>query len=81
MKERLVLNWKTTLIGVVVIVVGIVALLIGKITGTEFLGFLTTAFPLLVAKDSLITGLTGGLVKVSQSDPPDPPGPGEGGGK
>jgi hypothetical protein len=81
MKERLIKNWKTTVIGLAVLLIGVIALFLGKITGYEFLGFVTTSFPLLVAKDSLITGLTMGSVTVASSDPPDPPGPGEGGGK
>jgi hypothetical protein len=76
MKERLILNWKTTLIGCGFLLVGVTALFLGKVTGVEFIGFVTTAIPLLVAKDSLITGLTGGAITVNQADPPDPPGPG-----
>jgi hypothetical protein len=75
MKERLILNWKTTLIGLGILLVGSIALFLGKVTGFEFIGFITTAIPLLVAKDSLITGLTGGIVNVNQAetDPKDPP--------
>lgn len=81
MKKRLILNWKTTLIGCLILITGIIALILGKISGVEFIGFVTTALPLLVSKDSLITGLTIGIVKVKSSDeqsgdPPDPPGPG-----
>jgi hypothetical protein len=76
MKERIILNYKTTLIGCGILLVGSVALFLGKVTGFEFIGFITTSIPLLVAKDSLITGLTAGVVNVKQADPADPPGPG-----
>jgi hypothetical protein len=63
MKDRVITNWKTSLIGLVIILVGIIALFTKVIDGTGFIGFTTTAIPLIVAKDTLIEGLTGGIVK------------------
>ena len=63
MKDRIITNWKTSLIGLVIIVVGIVALFTKIIDGTGFIGFITTAVPLIVAKDTLLEGLTGGVIK------------------
>jgi hypothetical protein len=63
MKNRIINNWKTTLIGLVILLVGIVALFLEKITGLEFIGIITTSLPLIVAKDSLLEGLSIGIIK------------------
>ena len=63
MKERVFKNWKTSAIGILALVAGTVGMFMGKVTGTEFVGILTFAGTYLVAKDTLLEGVTGGLVK------------------
>lgn len=63
MKERIIKNWKTSAIGLLALAAGTAGLFTGKVTGTEFVGILTFAGTYIMAKDSLLEGVTGGLVK------------------
>jgi hypothetical protein len=50
-KQRIFDNWKTTLLGIVVLAVGFVFIWFEKITMPEFTAFVSGALVLLIAKD------------------------------
>ncbi len=62
MKERLK-NWITTGIGLVIIIGSLSIYLINKIDATELGIALTLRWTYLSAKDSLLQGITGGIIK------------------
>lgn len=51
MINRIFYNWKTSLVGLGLIVASFVAVYMGKSTLTEVSGFLLAAFPFLYSKD------------------------------
>jgi len=54
MKTRVVKNWKTSLLGVILLIVSIVLLSLRIITGGEMLALLPTIVGLLCAPDNLL---------------------------
>lgn len=56
MKTRVVKNWKTSLLGVILLIVSIVLLSMRILTGGEMLALLPTIVGLLCAPDSLLKG-------------------------
>ncbi len=51
MKERIFKNWKTTLIGILMLIAGLALVSLGKATLTEFLLFSPLCFALIFVKD------------------------------
>jgi len=54
MKTRVVKNWRTSLLGVILLIVSIVLLSLRIITGGEMLALLPTIVGLILAPDSLL---------------------------
>ncbi len=52
MKARLILSWRTSILGVVLLIVAIVLLFLRHISFSEFTAFLPTILGLLYVKDS-----------------------------
>ena len=53
MKTRIVKNWRTTLLGIILFIVSIVLLLFKTLTGGEFIALLPTILGLLFMPDSI----------------------------
>jgi hypothetical protein len=66
MKTRILKNWRTSLIGFGALVVGTIALFLGKVSGAEYVGICSFAATYIVAKDSLLEGVTGGAIKIGE---------------
>lgn len=64
-KER-VKEWLTTGIGLTIVIGAIILWLIGKINATELGIALTLGWTYIAAKDSLLSGVTGGLIKTDK---------------
>lgn len=62
MKERLK-NWLSTGIGISVIIISLIMFTMSKIDGIALGSLLTLGYTFVCAKDTLITGITGGIVK------------------
>jgi hypothetical protein len=62
MIERLK-NWKTSLIGIIVIVCAITGFFLKIIDGATFGTLIALGYTYIVAKDTLLNGVTGGLTK------------------
>ena len=54
MKTRLIKNWITSLIGLLLLIGGAYLVFAGKLNFTEFSAFIPTCFLLFRAKDSLL---------------------------
>lgn len=54
LKERVIKNWMSSVIGIVIIAVCSYCLIIGKITGSNYLLILPVAISLLGVKDSIL---------------------------
>jgi multisubunit Na+/H+ antiporter MnhG subunit len=50
-KERIFANWKTTTLGIAVLIAGMVLVYFEKATMNELTAFITGAFILLISKD------------------------------
>ena len=56
MKTRVVKNWRTSLLGIILLIVSIVLLSLRIITGGEMIALLPTIVGLILAPDSLLKG-------------------------
>lgn len=59
MNDRIIGNWKTTLIGIVLMLVALAFVWYGRITWGEFSAFLPTVFGLIWVKDSFLSSFIG----------------------
>ena len=50
-KERIFSNWKTTTLGIAVLIAGLVLVYLGKASLDELTAFITGALVLLISKD------------------------------
>ncbi|HNX65630.1 MAG TPA: hypothetical protein PKH02_02035 [Bacteroidales bacterium] len=64
MKERVIKNWQTSLIAIVLLIASLTFVWFQKITWGEFATFLPTVFGLLWVKDSFLKSIIGGKGKV-----------------
>jgi|WetSurMetagenome_2_1015567.scaffolds.fasta_scaffold180722_3 hypothetical protein len=58
MKNRLLKNWKTTLVGIILLMAGLVFVAIGKATLTEYAAIAPLGFTLLFLKDPKLKNFT-----------------------
>ena len=64
-KER-INNLKTTTMGIIVLIVGVVIIFLGKTDTWGFIALMLLAYVLIMAKDTLIEGITMGWFKLSE---------------
>jgi hypothetical protein len=62
-RKRIFKNWKTSLIGILVLIISSITFFLGKIDTVSYISLIGFASTYLVAKDSLLKGITGGLIK------------------
>lgn len=55
MKTRIITNWKTTLVGVVIVTLSVLAVVYKYATWSEVVGFMTTAGVMAWARDTFFT--------------------------
>lgn len=53
LEDRMIKNWKSSLLGAILIVIASAALLTGKATLTEFMVFLPSALILIYTRDTI----------------------------
>jgi hypothetical protein len=66
MKKRVLKSWRTSLIGILTFIVASITFFMGKIDTTSYISLLGISATYLVAKDSLLKGITGGIIKFSK---------------
>jgi hypothetical protein len=57
MKSRVITNWKSSLLGIVLLIIAVAMLYLKIITGGEFIALLPTMIGLLCAPDSIFRKL------------------------
>jgi len=57
MKNRVLCNWRTSLLGIILLVISVVMLYLKILSGSEFIALLPTIAGLLIAPDNILKKL------------------------